>query len=53
MSRWIVSRDRQNVDVDKWNAFAKLNTGDGEVWFPRGTRTYRARHQDRFRGEVE
>ncbi|MCP4891292.1 MAG: PQQ-binding-like beta-propeller repeat protein [Planctomycetaceae bacterium] len=53
MSRWIVSRDGQNVDVDKWNAFAKLNTGAGEVWIPRGTWTYGARHQDRFRGEAE
>ncbi|MDG1872477.1 MAG: PQQ-binding-like beta-propeller repeat protein [Mariniblastus sp.] len=52
MSRWIVSLDGKNVDVDKWNAFAKLNTGDGEVWVPRGSWTYGARHQDRFKGEA-
>lgn len=52
MSRWIISPDGNEVDVDKWNAFAKLNTGAGEVWIPRGTWTYGARHQDRFRGEA-
>ena len=53
MSRWIISGDGKQVDVDKWNAFAKLNTGAGEVWIPRGSWTYGARHQDRFRGEAE
>lgn len=52
MSRWVLSRDGQTVDVDKWNAFAKVNTGAGEVWIPRGTWTYGARHQHRFRGEA-
>ncbi|MCB1230278.1 MAG: PQQ-binding-like beta-propeller repeat protein [Verrucomicrobiae bacterium] len=52
MSRWIFSADGKNVDVDKWNAFAKLDTGGGEVWVPRGSWTYGARHQDRFRGEA-
>ncbi len=52
MSRWIISRDGKKVDVDKWNAFAKLNTGAGEVWIPRGSWTYGARHQDRFPGEA-
>ena len=52
MSRWIISADGQQVDVDKWNAFAKLDTGAGEVWIPRGSWTYGARHQDRFRGEA-
>ena len=53
MSRWIISGDGKEVNVDKWNAFAKLNTGAGEVWIPRGSWTYGARHQDRFRGEAE
>ena len=53
MSRWVISGDGKKVDVDKWNAFAKLNTGAGEVWIPRGSWTYGARHQDRFRGEAE
>lgn len=52
MSRWILSSDGQDVTVDKWNAFAKLNTGAGEVWIPRGSWTYGARHQHRFRGEA-
>ncbi len=52
MSRWILTRDGKNVSVDKWNAFAKLNTGGGEVWIPRGSWTYGARHQHRFAGEA-
>jgi outer membrane protein assembly factor BamB len=52
MSRWILSRDGKNVSVDKWNAFAKLNTGGGDVWIPRGSWTYGARHQHRFPGEA-
>lgn len=52
MSRWVLSLDGNDVAVDKWNAFAKLNTGGGEVWVPRGSWTYGARHQHRFRGEA-
>lgn len=52
MSRWVLSPDGQKVEVDKWNAFAKLDTGAGEVWIPRGSWTYGARHQHRFRGEA-
>ncbi len=52
MSRWIISPDGKKISVDKWNAFAKLNTGAGEVWIPRGSWTYGARHQDRFPGEA-
>jgi len=52
MSRWILSLDGKTVSVDKWNAFAKLNTGGGEVWIPRGSWTYGARHQHRFAGEA-
>ncbi len=52
MSRWILSADGQQIDVDKWNAFAKLNTGGGEVWIPRGSWTYGPRHQHRFAGEA-
>ncbi|TWU38265.1 outer membrane protein assembly factor BamB family protein [Novipirellula artificiosorum] len=52
MSRWILSLDGKNIDVDKWNAFAKMNTGDGDAWVPRGSWTYGARHQDRFPGEA-
>jgi outer membrane protein assembly factor BamB len=52
MSRWIFSADGKTVAVDKWNAFAKLNTGGGPVWVPRGSWNYGARHQDRFPGEA-
>jgi outer membrane protein assembly factor BamB len=52
MSRWVLSPDGKDIEVDKWNAFAKLNTGGGEVWIPRGSWTYGARHQHRFRGEA-
>ena len=52
MSRWILSLDGKQVDVDKWNAFARLNTGKGDVWVPRGSWTYGARHQHRFSGEA-
>ncbi len=52
MSRWIFPRDGKSVTVDKWNAFAKLNTGGGAAWVPRGAWTYGPRHQHRFRGEA-
>lgn len=52
MSRWIFSRDGKRVTVDKWNAFAKLDTGKGAAWVPRGSWTYGARHQHRFPGEA-
>jgi outer membrane protein assembly factor BamB len=52
MSRWVLSADGKDVAVDKWNAFAKLNTGEGEAWIPRGSWTYGARHQHRFAGEA-
>ncbi len=52
LSRWILSRDGKTAKVDKWNAFARLDTGGGAVWVPRGCWTYGPRHQDRFRGEA-
>ncbi len=52
LSRWILSLDGKETKVDKWNAFARLNTGGGAVWVPRGCWTYGPRHQDRFRGEA-
>jgi hypothetical protein len=52
MSRWIFSDAGKLRSVDKWNAFAKLDTGGGAVWVPRGSWTYGARHQDRYRGEA-
>ena len=52
LSRWIISADGTKTTVDKWNAFAKLDTGGGAVWVPRGCWTYGPRHQARFRGEA-
>lgn len=52
MSRWLISRDGSKMTVDKWNAFAHLNTGNGSVYVPRGSWTYGARHQHRFPGEA-
>lgn len=52
MSRWIFSRDGEEVSVDKWAGFAKLSAGGGEVWVPRGAWSYGARHVHRFPGEA-
>jgi hypothetical protein len=52
MSRWLISRDGKKMAVDKWNAFARVNTGSGSVYVPRGSWTYGARHQHRFPGEA-
>jgi outer membrane protein assembly factor BamB len=52
MSRWLISADGKDVSVDKWNAFAHLDTGGGAAWVPRGAWTYGPRHQHRFRGEA-
>ena len=52
MSRWLISRDGKDVDVDKWNGFAKINTGKGSAFVHRGSWTYGARHVHRFPGEA-
>lgn len=52
MSRWIFPGNGTAVSVDKWNAFAKLDTGGGAVWVPRGSWSYGARHEARFKGEA-
>jgi outer membrane protein assembly factor BamB len=52
MSRWIISRDGKNVTVDKWNAFARINTGQGSVWTPRGFWNYGPRQIHRFANEA-
>jgi len=51
LSRWKFSSDLKEVNVDKWNAFAAINTGGGTVCVPRGWWTYSPRHQHRFPGE--
>lgn len=52
LSRWLVSMDGKSMEVDKWNAFAKVDTGSGSCFVPRGSWTYGARHQHRFPGEA-
>ncbi len=52
MSRWLISRDGKKMQVDKWNAFAQLNTGKGTAYVPRGSWNYGARHVHRFAGEA-
>jgi outer membrane protein assembly factor BamB len=52
LSRWIISKDGKDMQVDKWNAFAKIDTGSGTCFVPRGSWTYGARHQHRFPGEA-
>lgn len=52
MSRWMISMDGKDVDVDTWDGFAKLNTGKGTVFVPRGTWTYGPRQVHRFGGEA-
>ena len=53
MSRWICSLDGKTVSVDKWNAFAKLNFGNGAVLGAIAVHGhYGARHQDRFPGQA-
>ncbi len=52
MSRWMISKDGKEVDVDTWNGFAKLNTGKGTVYAPRGTWTYGFRQIHRFSNEA-
>ncbi len=51
-SRWILKLDGSGYEVDKWNAFAQLDTGGGAVWVPRGSWNYGPRHQHRFKGEA-
>ena len=52
LSRWLISKDGKDMKVDKWNAFAKVDTGSGACIIPRGSWTYGARHQHRFAGEA-
>ncbi|MDF1813440.1 MAG: PQQ-binding-like beta-propeller repeat protein [Verrucomicrobiales bacterium] len=52
MSRWLISKDGKEVEVDTWNAFARLNTGNGAVYAPRGTWTYGFRQIHRFGNEA-
>ncbi|MBI1372739.1 MAG: PQQ-binding-like beta-propeller repeat protein [Phycisphaera sp.] len=47
MSRWSFDRGNGEMSVQPWNVFAKFDTGDGQVWAPRGCWTYAPRNQQR------
>ena len=49
MSRWVFDRTDGKMSLDPWNAFAKLNTGQGSAWVPRGCWSYAPRHQRRIK----
>jgi len=52
MSRWLIDVDGKDIEVDGWNGFARLNTGKGTVFAPRGTWTYGFRQIHRFSNEA-
>ena len=52
LSRWLISLDGRDVEVDTWDAFARLDTGKGAVIAPRGTWTYGFRQIHRFGNEA-
>jgi len=47
MSRWVFDRADGAMSIEPWHAFAKLNTGGGEAWVPRGCWSYAPRSQTR------
>ncbi|HID24071.1 MAG TPA: hypothetical protein EYP14_16950, partial [Planctomycetaceae bacterium] len=49
MSRWQFDADTGTMSCDRWNAYAKLNTGGGDAWVPRGAWSYPPRHQRRIK----
>jgi outer membrane protein assembly factor BamB len=48
MSRWAFDISSGKMSVDRWSAFARLNTGNGESLVPRGSWSYAPRHQKRI-----
>jgi outer membrane protein assembly factor BamB len=48
MSRWVFDRETGEMSLDRWAAFARLNTGGGEAVVPRGCWSYAPRHQRRI-----
>jgi len=49
MSRWQFDRKTGKMSCDRYNAYAKLNTGGGTAWVPRGAWSYPPRHQRRIK----
>jgi len=48
MSRWVFDRQTGQMSLDRWAAFAKLNTGGGAAMVPQGCWSYAPRHQRRI-----
>ncbi len=48
MSRWVFDRKTGEMSLDRWGAFAKLNTGGGAAMVPQGSWSYAPRHQRRI-----
>ncbi|MCH5376688.1 MAG: PQQ-like beta-propeller repeat protein, partial [Planctomycetes bacterium] len=48
MSRWFFDRTTGEMSLDRWAAFAKLDTGGGAAVVPRGCWSYAPRHQRRI-----
>jgi len=48
MSRWVFNRQSGEMSLDRWTAFAKLDTGGGAAMVPRGCWSYAPRHQRRI-----
>ncbi len=48
MSRWVFDRETGDMSLDRWAAYAKLNTGGGDAMVPRGCWSYAPRHQRRI-----
>ena len=48
MSRWVFERTTGRMSLERWAAFAKLNTGAGAAMVPQGCWSYAPRHQKRI-----
>jgi hypothetical protein len=48
MSRWVFERKTGQMSLERWAAFAKLNTGGGAAMVPQGCWSYAPRHQRRI-----
>ena len=47
MSRWVFEQKTGKMQVNRWDAFARLNTGGGSVMAPQGYWSYAPRNQKR------
>ncbi len=48
MSRWVFERSSGKMSLERWAAFAKLNTGGGAAMVPQGCWSYAPRQQKRI-----